>query len=60
MTPRIVLTSDYGIEKNGIRFPSRYTVQETYARGVRRFQRSETTVVYDQYKFFTVETIVVY
>jgi hypothetical protein len=60
MTPRIVLTSEYGIEKNGIRFPSRYTVQETYARGSRRFQRSETTVVYDQYKFFTVETTVVF
>jgi len=60
MTPRIVLTSEYGIEKNGIRFPSRYTVQETYARGSRRFQRSETTVIYDQYKFFTVETTVVF
>jgi hypothetical protein len=60
MNPRVVLTSEYGIEKNGIRFPSRYTVQETYARGVRRFQRSETTVVYDQYKFFTVETEVIY
>lgn len=60
MTPRIVLTSEYGIEKNGIRFPSRYTVDETYARGVRRFHRSETVVVYDQYKFFTVETEVVF
>jgi len=60
MTPRIVLTSEYGFDKNGIRFPSRYAVQETYARGGRRFQRSETTVVYDQYKFFTVETTVVY
>ena len=60
MTPRIVLTSEYGIEKNGIRFPSRYTVQETYARGVRRFHRSETAVVYDEYKFFTVETEVIY
>jgi len=60
MTPRIILTSEYGIEKNGIRFPSRYTVQETYARGVRRFQCSETTVIYDQYKYFTVETEVIY
>ena len=60
MTPRIVLTSEYGIEKNGIRFPSRYAVRETYARGGRRFHRSETEVVYDEYKFFTVETEVVY
>jgi hypothetical protein len=55
-TPRVVLASEYGFEKNGIRFPSRYTVQEIYARGNRRFQRSETDVIYDQYKFFTVET----
>jgi hypothetical protein len=60
MAPRIVLTSEYGVEKNGIRFPSRYTVQEAYGRGSRRFQRSETTVVYDRYKFFTVETEVIY
>jgi len=60
MTPRIVLTSEYGFEKNGIRFPSRYSVQEIYGRGSRRFQRSETTVLYDQYRFFTVETQVVY
>jgi len=60
MEPRIVLTSEYGVEKNGIRFPSRYVVQETYGRGSRRFHRSETTVVYDRYKFFTVETEVIY
>jgi len=60
MTPRIVLTSEYGSDKNGIRFPSLYSVREIYGRSSRRFQRSETTVVYDQYKFFTVETTVVY
>jgi hypothetical protein len=60
MEPRIVLTSEYGVEKNGIRFPSRYVVQEAYGRGSRRFERSETAVVYDRYKFFTVETEVIY
>jgi hypothetical protein len=60
MTPRIVLSSEYGIEKNGIRFPSRYVVDETYVRGGRHFQRSQTQVIYDQYRFFTVETEVIY
>jgi hypothetical protein len=54
--PRIVLASEYDFEKNGIRFPSRYEVKETYARGSRRIQRSQTDVIYDRYKFFTVET----
>jgi hypothetical protein len=56
MDPRIVMASEYAFEKNGIRFPSRYTVKETYGRGGRSLQRSEVKVLYDQYKFFTVET----
>ncbi len=58
MNPRLVMTSEYAFEKNGLRFPSRYTVKEIYIRGGRRFQRSQTEVSYDQYKFFTVETLV--
>lgn len=60
MTPRVVLTSEYALEKNGIRFPRRYTVKETYVRGGRRFQRSQIDVRYDRYKFFTVETLVIF
>jgi hypothetical protein len=60
MTPRVVLTSEYAFEKNGIRFPSRYIVKEIYIRGGRHFQRSETDIFYDQYKFFTVETQVTF
>jgi len=56
MVPRIVLASEFGFEKNGIRFPSRFTIKEIYQRGSRHFQRSEIDVLYDQYKFFTVET----
>jgi len=56
MTPHVIMTSEYAFEKNGIRFPSRYTVKETYVRGGRHFQRSQTDVLYDRYKFFTVET----
>jgi hypothetical protein len=58
MTPRLLVISEYAYEKNSIRFPSRYTVKEIYSRGEsgRRFERSEIDVVYDQYKFFRVET----
>jgi len=56
MTPRVVMTSEYAFEKNGVRFPSRYSVKEVYIRGGRHFQRSQTNVIYDRYKFFTVET----
>jgi hypothetical protein len=56
MAPRIVMTSEFAFEKNGIRFPSRFTLREIYRKGISRFQRSEIDVLYDQYKFFTVET----
>jgi hypothetical protein len=60
MTPSLLVISEYAYEKNGIRFPSRYTLKEIYSQGKsgRRFERSEIDVVYDQYKFFTVETYV--
>lgn len=55
--PHLTLLAEYGFEKNGIRFPSKYSLDETYIiRGSRRFQRSKTVVLYDDYKFFTVET----
>jgi len=55
--PHITLISEYTFEKNGIRFPSKYFVKEEYSHPYRRnFRRSETTVTYRNYKFFTVET----
>jgi hypothetical protein len=62
LTPSLLATSEYAFEKNGIRFPSRYTLKEIYRRGQSgaRYQRSETDVIYDQYKFFVVETEVEY
>jgi hypothetical protein len=61
LKPNIVMTSEYAFENNGIRFPSRYTVKESYLGKMgRRFQHSETDVAYDRYKFFTVETEVKY
>lgn len=55
--PHLTLIAEYGFEKNGIRFPSKYSLDEDYLlRGMRRFKQSKTDVVYDDYKFFIVET----
>ncbi|MDH4195985.1 MAG: hypothetical protein OEW05_01100 [Candidatus Aminicenantes bacterium] len=55
--PQLVSTTEYGIEKNGIRFPSRDTTEEAYIlKDNKRVVRSKTTIVYRDYKFFTVET----
>ncbi len=61
-TPLITVVSEFGFEKNKIRFPNKYSVEEIYIsrRSGRRFRRSETTVVYDNYKFFIVDTKVIY
>ena len=57
MKPRLSFVSEYDFEKNGIRFPSRYEIEEAYSSKVRAtLVRSRTEVTYDAYKFFTVET----
>ena len=57
MKPRLSFVSEYDFEKNGIRFPSRYEIEEAYSSKVRApLVRSRTEVAYDAYKFFTVET----
>lgn len=55
-TPRLVIRSEFSAEKNGIRFPSRLTVEEAYLKASgKAFVRSRTDVVYKDFKFFTVE-----
>ena len=56
--PRLTVIAEYGFEKSGIRFPSKYSLDEVYIikRGRRRHQKSKTVVLYKDYKFFTVET----
>ncbi|MGZ5515766.1 MAG: hypothetical protein ACXWHD_11620, partial [Candidatus Aminicenantales bacterium] len=53
--PRITFTSDYAVEKNGLRFPSSYEVVEAYrtSRGIA--PASRTSVAYKDYKFFEVK-----
>jgi hypothetical protein len=55
--PRIKLVMEYAYMKKGIRFPSKYVLSEEYIndRGV-LFIGSVTTVLFRNYKFFTVET----
>jgi hypothetical protein len=61
MKPRLSFVSEYDFEKNGIRFPSRYEIEEAYSSKLRApLVRSRTEVTYDAYKFFTVETGVVF
>jgi hypothetical protein len=54
--PRLVISSEFSAEKNGIRFPSRLSVEEAYLKeSGKAFIRSKTEVVYKDFKFFTVE-----
>jgi hypothetical protein len=54
--PRLTISSEFYTEKNGIRFPNSLFIEEAYVndRG-RAFVRSQTTVVYKDFKFFMVE-----
>jgi hypothetical protein len=56
-TPRLIIRSEFSAEKNGIRFPSRLTVEEAYLNkdSGKAFIRSTTEVVYKDFKFFRVE-----
>lgn len=55
--PDITIITEFSYEKNAIRFPGEYRILEAYIdKKGKRFLRSETTVVYRNYKFFTVET----
>lgn len=55
-TPRLVIRSEFSAEKNGIRFPSRLSIEEAYLKkSGKAFIRSKTEVVYKDFKFFSVE-----
>jgi hypothetical protein len=55
--PLITAFTEYGREKNGLRFPSRnYSEQGYLLSGKRKIANARISVVYKKYKFFTVET----
>lgn len=53
--PRLAIVSEFSVEKNGLRFPTRLRVEEAYLKeSGKPFVRSTTDVVYKDFKFFTV------
>jgi hypothetical protein len=59
--PIITVTHYYGIEKNGIRFPSQTVFEESYViPKMGKFKNSKTTFSYDNYRFFTVDVEIKY
>ena len=57
LVPLLTLVSEYGIEKNGIRFPSRVFFEEAYFRKKTKKTQvvSKVTIKYKDYKFFSVD-----
>ena len=54
--PRLIIRSEFNAEKNGVRFPSFFSVEEAYiGDGKPPFVRSKTEVAYKDFKFFTVD-----
>jgi hypothetical protein len=59
--PMFTAYSEYGFEKNGLRFPSRSYTEQAYMRKDRgKSPSAEISVTYKDYKFFTVETETIY
>jgi len=57
--PKVLFVTEFSYEKNGIKFPSRHEMTESYILADGQvFKRSRTKVIYREYKFFTVETTV--
>lgn len=54
--PVFTTVHHYEYIKNGIRFPSKTSFEESYVRRGRRTLKSKTTFVYTDYRFFVVET----
>ena len=59
--PQFELTSEFDVEKNGIRFPSRLIFQEaTVDNSGKKSVRSRAEITYRDYKYFTVTVDVDY
>ncbi len=55
--PEVRSVTEFGFEKNGIRFPSSDLTEEGYRQaGGKVFVRARTEIAYKDYKFFMVET----
>jgi outer membrane lipoprotein-sorting protein len=59
--PQITAFSEYGFEKNGLRFPSRnYTENALVKKNKQKYVNAEISIRYKNYKFFMVETEIKY
>lgn len=57
LKPKVVWKVTYGIEKNGVRFPSRQQVQEfLITEEGKRFISDDINTIIENYRFFVVET----
>jgi hypothetical protein len=58
ITPVVTLVTEYGVEKDGIRFPSRFFVREAYLRAEngKAEVASEVTIDYEDYEFIRIES----
>jgi hypothetical protein len=56
--PRVQMISEFGVRKNGLRFPSQFVLREEYQAAVGLLTRSTLIADYTDYRFFTVETSV--
>lgn len=55
-TPRIVFVSEFNKERSGIRFPTRFFIEEAYVNEKgNKFVRLHTDVTYKDYQFFNVQ-----
>jgi hypothetical protein len=53
--PQAIQTIEYGVEHEGMRFPSRFFLEEAYVdKDKERFVLSSLEVLYEDYKFFKV------
>jgi len=61
IAPRINVEIDFGLEKNGLRYPTRIICKEAYSDPREGLSKvSEMKVTYQKYKFFTVKTGIKY
>ncbi|MBN1273793.1 MAG: hypothetical protein JXB26_16115 [Candidatus Aminicenantes bacterium] len=58
--PEIMDIHYYGVEKNGLRFPSKTIIEENYRAMTKVIKKSRTVVEYKDYRFFTVDVDVKY
>jgi hypothetical protein len=55
--PMVAMTCEYETERKGIRYPSRFSIEEAYVnQSGQRFVRTKINVIYKNYKYFSVET----